>query len=727
MVKNIKNILDYDIDMYGKIHTKNKLSENINLVYKLVPRTIFNINSQVESEIKELYKEILTDLCFDMKIIIQNRRLDVIKEGKINYDSIGIFNDIYEKTIYIVVIANNHDVENVDNIILKFNKIGLNINRIVNKSEIDSVIYKTIFKESIDIQVDQGQDIKVLPDYISVRNFRFVEIDGKYISNVIVNKYPSAIEFCQIFEQLPSNIEYDTIFIISRMDKIKVLQELMYKISSVSGEISDNNKNQIDIEVLKKINSESLNLRKDIQINDEEVFGTNLIFSFFSHDLIKLSKLLTDFKTRLISKGIISSITNFRHEDVFLNTLPIKTISEDLKKNSIVMTTSSVANMFPFYTKMIFDKNGTLLGYIKNENRLCQIDFFDEKYLNANVCILGSSGSGKSFFLKLLMMRMGDNIKKYIFDKEGEYTGLVNDKNGEVFSLFGKDKSKGINIFSLDINRMKDQEFINEKIRNIANLISNLGNFTNEQRNKLVEYLNDMYKKKYHENLQKIEEFRKKELYINHLYDKMIKIDLEYFLKFIKEKSLNKKVVEVFDKYPYINGDKSFIDKQLNIFDLSSNFGSDIVQVVIYILNEIELELRYARKTDIKTVIAFDEIFKYIKTSEDDILISKILTLYKTIRKKHAAIITVTQDIEDFFGIKNGEYGKIVMNNSAFKFFFKLSYVDSGIMDKMSGLGKDVIKNIKKLPKSNTILNFLSNNIDIDIVASDKEKNIIMR
>jgi type IV secretory pathway VirB4 component len=61
--------------------------------------------------------------------------------------------------------------------------------------------------------------------------------------------------------------------------------------------------------------------------------------------------------------------------------------------------------------------------------------------------------------------------------------------------------------------------------------------------------------------------------------------------------------------------------------------------------------------------------------------------LYKTIRKLNAAIVTITQDISDFFSKDMGIYGKSIFNNSFIKMFFKVEYSDSEILQKMRDIG----------------------------------------
>ena len=84
---------------------------------------------------------------------------------------------------------------------------------------------------------------------------------------------------------------------------------------------------------------------------------------------------------------------------------------------------------YPFISSNIFDKNGVFIGTNIYNNSLIFIDKYDvNKYKNANISIFGTSGSGKSFFIKLMIIRyrlLG--IEQYVIDPEREYINICNE------------------------------------------------------------------------------------------------------------------------------------------------------------------------------------------------------------------------------------------------------------------------------------------------------------
>ena len=89
--------------------------------------------------------------------------------------------------------------------------------------------------------------------------------------------------------------------------------------------------------------------------------------------------------------------------------------------------TSGLISTYPFISSSIFDENGIYIGDNMYNNSLVLIDRYDtNKYKNANMCIFGTSGAGKSFYTKLIILRnvlLG--IEQYVIDPEREYQSLA--------------------------------------------------------------------------------------------------------------------------------------------------------------------------------------------------------------------------------------------------------------------------------------------------------------
>lgn len=97
-----------------------------------------------------------------------------------------------------------------------------------------------------------------------------------------------------------------------------------------------------------------------------------------------------------------------------------------------VLPASSVANLFPFNFSGKTDPNGLYIGRDKyGTNILVDFDRRTEDKTTSNILILGNSGQGKSYLLKLILTNIRESGKKIIcLDPEAEYEDLTNALGG---------------------------------------------------------------------------------------------------------------------------------------------------------------------------------------------------------------------------------------------------------------------------------------------------------
>ncbi len=161
-----------------------------------------------------------------------------------------------------------------------------------------------------------------------------------------------------------------------------------------------------------------------MQLNNEDLYFLYIYIIIYDTELKKLEYYLNKIEGITQSKGIQTRRANFREEEVFLATLPFmenKEIIKEAARRNIL--TSGLLSTYPFISSTIFDSEGIFIGTNIYNNSMVFIDRYNtQKYKNANMCIFGTSGAGKSFYTKLLILRyklLG--IKQYIIDPDREY------------------------------------------------------------------------------------------------------------------------------------------------------------------------------------------------------------------------------------------------------------------------------------------------------------------
>lgn len=568
-----------------------------------------------------------------------------------------------------------------------------------------------------------------LPSCIDNTNFKYLNIDEKIIVNLVIEEYPKYTEFIQVLDAIPKNINYDMSMYIKKQDTEKILKELTYKISSSNAEIKTVNNNQIDIDIINNVKSDAINLRKEIQINNQEVFNLSIIITFYSNNFKELIYFIKSFQSKLYSKGLISNIINFRHLDGYILSLPLnKSLNKVLELNETCFTTDSLSLNFPFYTKNIFDYNGIIFGFTKNENKICNIDIFSNKYLNANMCILGSSGSGKSYFTKLLIIRhyiLGK--KQYIFDLESEYLNLAKTTNQKYINFVGEDTYiyNPLEIYEYELS---NNDWLNIKIEKISNLLGNLVKLSQKEILEIKEALTKtyMYFNITNEKESIYEKSSNEHVYVNNKIRDSSKFPvLNDLLKNINSKKLIKLIQDnIIKKYKCFSSYSTFsLHDNIVVFNTKNLDTNEFVVLVKYFLDEIKSV--YATYTKNKGIIYIDELWKYINIKEKNELAQTIFEYYKTLRKYNLSIISITQDITDFFSYEDGSYGKSILNNCGFKMFFRIEFSDRKILENMNIADEKEFSKIYKLNKGEGMLNFCNNSIVINIKSSEYEENLM--
>ena len=118
----------------------------------------------------------------------------------------------------------------------------------------------------------------------------------------------------------------------------------------------------------------------------------------------------------LSSQDIGTGSCIFREEQAFLSSLPFLQIDKNIyEKSKRNVLTSGVAACYPFASYEMSDKDGIMIGVNKANSSLVIIDIFNSlKYKNANIAIFGTSGSGKTFLMQLMALRMRQKTYRYL-------------------------------------------------------------------------------------------------------------------------------------------------------------------------------------------------------------------------------------------------------------------------------------------------------------------------
>ena len=295
----------------------------------------------------------------------------------------------------------------------------IKLNKIINKKNNEKklkILEGTIFEKD-----------KISPAYINFQNPKYMEIDNTYYTGIIIIDYNREQTDIILKSLIESNINLNISMFYEKQDSYRVIKELTYHIGNVGLEVKSNHENRQDIDIATSIYGDAKYIRKEMQVNNEEIYYLYIYLLVYAEDIKELDYLVSKIEGISQSKGLLTRRANFRQEELFKSCLPImenNRLVKNVAKRNIL--TSSLVSTYPFISSSIFDKEGIFIGTNIYNNSLVFIDRYDtQKYKNANICIFGTSGAGKSFYTKLLILRyrlMG--IKQYIIDPEREYVNI---------------------------------------------------------------------------------------------------------------------------------------------------------------------------------------------------------------------------------------------------------------------------------------------------------------
>ena len=568
----------------------------------------------------------------------------------------------------------------------------------------------------------------ISPSYINLNNPRFLEIDDYFYSGITIVNYYREYNDLILKSLIETSINMNISVFYEKKETSKVIKELTYNIGNVGVELKQSNESRQDIDIAAFTYNDAKYIRKELQINNEDMYFLYIYLTLFSTNKKELEYNLDKIEGILQSKGLQTRRTNFRQEQLFISCLPLMENKEELKiigKRNIL--TSGLISTYPFISSSIVEEEGIYVGNNMYNNSLILIDRYNtNKYKNANMCIFGTSGAGKSFYTKLLILRntlLG--IEQYVIDPEREYNNIAQNLGGTIIKI-GPTSENYINIFDIRKESIEENEhgYLATKIGKLIGFFNLIfGELNEEEKAILEEKIIQVYK------IKKIN-FNDKSLYNKNKKFKSTKDMpiLEDFYNILNDEKTKKFKIKLI---PFVKGSLKFfnnytnieLNKKLIIADVYE-LGEENMKFGMYLFVELFWDkIKINRK--IKKAIYLDEIWRLIGVTSNKDVAKFIYKIFKTIRKYGGSSVAITQDISDLFSLDNGAYGKSILNNSSIKTFFSLEEENIKLLSQYSNISEKEKIEIKSLRRGECLTFVGDEHILIKINASDFEKKII--
>lgn len=268
----------------------------------------------------------------------------------------------------------------------------------------------------------------ILPSTIKFFTDYYI-VGDSYRSVWAVREYPPSTEEQAILSQLADrNGVTLRIYhrLVESMEQRKIIQNATRKnkLKSSGNDVNETIEAQGNLQDVVTLMA---NLRK----NKEPLLHCSVFIELKAKSKQKLKELQTDIAMELTRSKIEVDRLTLRQKEGFLSVNPIGS-NQFGSLYERVLPASSVANLFPFNFSGKTDPNGLYIGRDKyGTNILVDFDRRTEDKTTSNILILGNSGQGKSYLLKLILTNIRESGKKIIcLDPESEYEDMTNALGG---------------------------------------------------------------------------------------------------------------------------------------------------------------------------------------------------------------------------------------------------------------------------------------------------------
>ncbi len=495
----------------------------------------------------------------------------------------------------------------------------------------------------------------IAPSFIEV-DFNHLKIDDKFYRTLYVTSYPRYVSANWLYSLITFDHPlYISMFIYPTESKT-VLDELKRKIGEMEASIESEIKAGKVVDPTTQVAlDDALSLQAELAKGSERFFQFGLYITIPADSKEELDNLTKEVDSSLSSILIIAKQATLEQEEGFKSTVPMFADKVAVWRN---MDTTSLSMTFPFSTAALTRNEGILYGMNQHDGSLIIFDRFTLE--NANSVILGKSGGGKSFFVKMEAFRllmMGIDV--IILDPENEYEKLTQSMGGE-FVVFSTTSQYKINPFDL-ISETVEPDELSNKILDLHSLIRVImGDEISPAQDALLDRALVMT----YRNVgitQDPATFKLPAPLLEDLYKVFMGM----------ETPEAKEMANRLEKF--VMGSAAGIFNQKSNFDIKNHFTvfgirdleENLRPVAMYIvLDYIWNKVRRDKK---KRILIVDEAWYLIKHKDSGAYLHNFA---KRARKYHLGLTTITQDVEDFLATQEG---KAIVTNSSMQIILKQS------------------------------------------------------
>lgn len=507
-------------------------------------------------------------------------------------------------------------------------------------------------------QYEKG--VSSLRDLIAPSGFKVktksLEIDGKHATTVYVTTYPRYLDTNWFASIVNFDVEFDVAMFIYPQDSATILKELRKRITQVSTSITmQQEQGKVRDPQLETAYQDIEELRDRLVQGTERFYQYGLYITVYANTEEELDDILSQVEVLLEGRLIYAKPALFQMEQAFTSTLPLG--HDNLAVNTN-MNTSPLSTSFPFVSSDLTSNTGVLYGINLHNSSLVLFDRFSLE--NANMVIFAKSGAGKSYTVKLEILRsMMFGTEVIVIDPEQEYRYLAEAVGGAYLQIAIASDHR-INPF--DLPELAEDEnpesALRENITRLIGLISLMVDGLSAEEQSIVDSaLWETYALK---DITRGARWKNPEVpTLQDFYNITREMEGGKNVAVRLQRFVEGTFAGVFNRATNIDLDQACI--VFNIRDMEEELRPIAMYVVLgFIWNRVRSQLK-------RRILVVDEAWIMMRNEES----AKFLfSMAKRARKYYLGVTTITQDISDFLASK---YGKPIVTNSSIQLLLRQS------------------------------------------------------
>ena len=431
------------------------------------------------------------------------------------------------------------------------------------------------------------------------------------------------------------------------------------------------------------------NLRK----NKEPLLHCSVFIELKAKSMEKLKELQSDIAMELTRSKISVDRLTLRQKEGFLSAVPTG-FNQFGAQYERVLPASSVANLYPFNFSGKTDPQGAYIGRDKyGTNILVDFDRRAEDKTNSNALILGNSGQGKSYLLKLILTNIRESGKRIIcLDPESEYETLCDALGGCYIDFMSGEytinplEPKAWTDSVEDIDATTPEAFkkvtrLSQHIAFLKDFFRSYKDFTDSQIDTIEILLSKLYARfgitdSTDYSVKKTSDFPVMQDFYNLCEEEFMTYDKQrkylYTEETLQEVCLGIHSMCVGSESKYFNGHTNITDSNFLVFGVKGLMDTNrrlkdcmLFNILSYMSNELLGKG--------STAASVDELYLFLSNMTT---IEYLRNCMKRVRKKDSSVILASQNIEDFLIPSIREFTKPLFSIPTHQFLFNAGQIN---------------------------------------------------